>query len=102
MTDTIKKVTPRREYVLVLADGEPDRVRESGLVTPDSVEEEAKAFGTIEAVGKKAQEIDPELKAGRRVIFGKFAGEVIETEQDGKTVEYRLLHEEDVIAFLED
>lgn len=93
------KIIPRAKQVLVLADEEESRISEHGLVTPTNQEQEKKAFGTVIAVGADISDI----KKGSRVIYGAYTGETImQRESTGKETEYKLLHDEDVLAFLED
>ena len=40
------------------------------------------------------------LKVGARVVYGTFAGETIKTREGGKEIERKLLHDDDVIAFI--
>jgi len=87
-------IIPRNKYVLVKPESEGKKT-DSGLVIPDTNEEEQKSQGIVEAVSK---DLDVEIKKGDKVIYGAFAGEVIE---DKKTKEiYNLVHEEDIIAFI--
>lgn len=91
-----QKITPRGKRILVQRDEAGPRESEHGIITPDSVEEEQKAYGTVLAVGDGITD----LKKGDRVIYGAYAGETIEEDIKGKKVEYKLLDDEDVIAFL--
>lgn len=92
------KILPRAKQVLVKPDDEKPRVSESGLLTPDNIEQEQKAFGTIESVGSGIED----LKAGDRVIYGAFAGEKLNLSPDPKKVDYVLLFDDDVLAKIED
>jgi len=69
---------------------------EYGLLLPQTEEKEQKAQGTVEAIGEEVNG----LKVGDRVIYGAFAGENIKTREGGKEVDYKLLHDDDVIAFI--
>lgn len=93
-----RRIIPRALQVLVKPDPKEDNVLESGIINPDSVEQEQKAVGTVLAVGEKINDI----KEGSRVIYGAFAGEIISFREGAEEVEYKLLHDEDVLAFLED
>jgi len=90
------KIVPRGKNVLVKRDEAEPRETESGLVVPESVEKEQKAFGTVAAVGPEITDV----KKGDRVVYGAYAGEDIEVVERGAKVEYKLLDDEDVIAFL--
>ena len=92
------KITPRGKQILVEPDGESARESEYGIVTPDNVEQETKAFGTVIAVGPDITDV----KEGQRVIYGAFAGEQISFHESAKDVDFVLLFDEDVLAFIED
>lgn len=68
----------------------------NGIIIPDNVEEEQKAQGEVLATGDGVNDI----VAGDKVIYGVFAGEVLKVKEGNKEVEYKLIHEEDIIAFL--
>jgi len=88
------KIKPRKSQVLVKPEEEQSRVSASGLVTPDNVEQEQRAIGTVEAVG---QGVD-DLSAGDKVIYGAYAGEKISIKDSGEDIDYVILFEEDVLA----
>jgi chaperonin GroES len=90
------KIIPRGQYVLVKPDGEDSRTNENGLIIPAKVEQEQKATGVVEAVSSEVKDI----KVGDRVAYGVYAGESIKQREDGKEVERKLLHSDDIIAFL--
>lgn len=92
------KITPRGGQILVQPDGESTRESEYGIITPDSVEQETKAIGTVIAVGPDVKDV----KKGSRVIFGAFAGEMISFKESSKEVDYFLLPDKEVLAFIED
>lgn len=91
-----KTIVPRGKYVLVKQDDVASRVNEFGLSTPDSDEQEQKAQGTVESVGSEIKDI----VKGDRVIFGAYAGEEVKVKNGFKDQSYRLLFDEDIIAFL--
>lgn len=91
-----QKIIPRGKRILVQRDEPESRESEFGIIAPENVEQEQKAFGTVIAVGDDIKD----LKKGDRVIYGAYAGETIEEMVKGKQVEYKLLDDEDVIAFL--
>ena len=92
------KIIPRGKQILVKPDGEGSRVTDSGLVMPSNVEQEQKAIGTVLAVGSEIKDI----KKGQRVIYGAFAGEKLKLNESSKEVDYMILFDEDVLAFIED
>jgi chaperonin GroES len=70
----------------------------SGIVIPESAAEKPDQ-GEVIAVGPGKRDadgkrIEPDLKAGERVLFGKYAGQAVKV--DG--VELLVLREEDVVA----
>lgn len=90
-------IIPRGKNILVLRDEAKGGVSKHGIVSPDNVEKEQKAYGTVIAVGSLVKDVNK----GDHVIYGAYAGEDIEVESDsGKKIEYKLLDDEDVIAFL--
>jgi co-chaperonin GroES (HSP10) len=94
----MKKIIPRSKQVLVQPDMEESKESEFGIITPDNVEQEKKSIGTVLSVGKDIKDI----KKGMRVIFGTFAGERIKFKESSKELDYILLLDEDVLAFIED
>lgn len=96
MSIDIKKIQPRGKHILVKRDEAEGSVSEHGISTPDAVEKEQKAYGTVVAVGPDIKDV----KKGDRVIYGAYAGEELEVEEKGKKVTYRLLEDEFVVAFI--
>jgi len=92
------KIIPRGKQILIQPDGESGRESEYGIITPESVAQETKAIGTVIAVGPEVKDV----KKGSRVIYGAFAGEQISFKDSTKEVDYVLLFDEDVLAFIED
>lgn len=91
-------IIPRGKQILVKPDGEGSRESANGIITPDNEEQETKAIGTVEAVGPEITDV----KKGQRVIYGAFAGEDIKFEESNKEVDFKLLEDEYVLAFIED
>ena len=92
----IKKIVPRGKWVLVRPIEKESRTTDQGLILPASEEREQKALGTVVAVGKEVTDI----KLGDEIIYGAFAGENIKRREGSVEVDYKLLLNEDVIAFL--
>lgn len=69
-----------------------EEVTKSGIVLPDTAEKEKKAQGEIVALGNGGEVARLGLKLGDRVVFGKYSGEEIELDEDGKQVEYKILY----------
>lgn len=94
----IPKIIPRGKQILIQQDGKEPRESKHGILMPSNVEQEQKAIGTVIAVGPEIKDV----KKDDRVIFGAFAGEKLKFKESGKEVEYVLLFDEDVIAFIKD
>lgn len=90
------KLEARLDWVLVKPIEKQSKKTDSGLVRPDNDEDEQKAVGTVLNAGEDATGI----KKGDVVLYGVYAGELVEVTEKGKPVEYRLLKNEDIIAFV--
>ena len=87
-------IQPLQDRVLI----EPtaaEEVTASGIIIPDSAKEKP-LRGTILAVGDGTKDEEMKLKAGDKVLFGKYAGTEIELEG----VKYLLMRQSDVLAKL--
>ena len=89
-----EKILPFGKNILVLPEKTKSRVNDYGIRTPDNVEQEQKARGTVIAVGDEVKRI----KKGDVVLFAVYAGEVATQEENGKQLEYRFIFEEDIVA----
>ncbi len=84
-----------------------EQVTKSGIVLPDTADKEKKAQGKIVAVGSGEEIKTLGLKVGDVVVFGKYAGDEIEMEENGQKVEYKILYvgkekdESDILALVE-
>jgi chaperonin GroES len=97
---TATSIKPLGDRVLV-EPLERDEVTKSGIVLPDTAKEKPQE-GTIVSVGSgrvddKGQKYALEVKAGNKVLYGKYAGTEIKIE--GK--EYLILSEKDILAIFE-
>lgn len=90
------KIQPRGKYILVHPAEPEARENEFGIITPTNVEQEQKAQGEVLAVGSEIKDV----KVGDRVIYGAYAGESIKMKESLKELDYKLLHDDDVIAFI--
>ena len=93
------KIAPLSDRVVVRALEEAEQMR-GGLYIPDTAKEKPQ-LGEIVAVGPgrvsdSGERIKPELKAGDKVLYGKYSG--TEVTVDGE--QYLILREADVLAVL--
>ena len=92
-------VRPLRDRVLVKRVEEQEQ-RIGGIIIPDTAKEKPQE-GRVVAVGPGKREdgklIAPDVKAGDRILFGKYSGN--EIVLDGE--EHVVMHEEDILGVLE-
>jgi chaperonin GroES len=91
---------PLHDRILVkrLDEGEQKR---GGIIIPDTAKEKPQQ-GEVRAVGsgkllETGQRTPVEVKAGDRILFGKYSGSDIKLDGD----EYMILREDEVLAVLE-
>ena len=92
-------IRPLQDRVIVKRLGEEETTK-GGIIIPDSAKEKP-AEGKVIAVGvgRRADsgEVLPlEVKAGDKVLFGKYSGTEIKVEGD----EHLILREDDILAVL--
>ena len=99
-TATKTKLRPLHDRILVkrIEEGE---VRRGGIIIPDTAKEKPQE-GKVIAVGagkvtEDGKKIPLDVKAGDRILFGKYSGSEVKIEDK----EYLILREEDVLAILE-
>ena len=90
------KIIPRNKYVLVEPEIDKTTKNEFGILIPENVEKEQKAIGLVLAVGKDVKGI----QKGDKVLYGMYAGERIKMKESSNEVDYVLLFDEDILAFL--
>ena len=84
-----------------------EEVTKSGIVLPDTADKEKKAQGKIVALGNGSEIAALGLKVGDTVVFGKYAGEEVEIDENGTKVEYKILYvgkekdDSDILALVE-
>ena len=98
-TASAVKIKPLADRVVVKAMEETEEMR-GGLYIPDTAKEKPQQ-GEIVAVGPgrvsdDGTRIDMELKAGDRVLYGKYSGTEVTVENE----QYLILRESDVLAVL--
>ena len=93
------KIRPLHDRILVerVEEGE---VKKGGIIIPDTAKEKPQEGKVIAAgngkVGDDGKKIPLDVKAGDRILFGKYSGS--EVKLDDK--EYLIMREEDVLAIL--
>ena len=94
------KIRPLHDRILVkrIEEGE---VKKGGIIIPDTAKEKpqegkviAVGYGKVTDEGKK---IPLDVKAGDRILFGKYSGSEVKVEDE----EYLILREEDVLGIIE-
>jgi chaperonin GroES len=94
------KVVPLRDRILVKRIEEAEQ-KKGGIIIPDTAKEKPMQ-GKVVAVGSGRVEKDGtttplEVKAGDRVLFGKYAGTEIKVEDE----EHLILREEEVLGIIQ-
>ena len=93
------KIQPLGDRVIVKA-LEPKEVVKGGIIIPETAKEKPQE-GEVVAVGKgkladDGKLIPMEVKAGDRVLYGKYSGTEIKLDD----VEYLIMREEDVLGIV--
>lgn len=94
------KIRPLGDRILVKRIKEEEKTK-GGIIIPDTAKEKPQE-GKVVAVGKgkKNEEgklITLEVKAGDRILFGKYSGSEIKLEGE----EHLILREDDILGILE-
>lgn len=93
------RMRPLHDRVIVKRIEEEERTR-GGIIIPDTAKEKPQE-GRVVAVGPGRVEdgkvIKPDVKAGDRILFGKYAG--TEVKLDGE--EHVIMREDDILGVLE-
>jgi len=76
---------------------EDETVTESGIVLPDTVDKEKKAEGEIVALGNGEELLKLGLKIGDKVLFEKWGGEDIKSDNQ----DYKILPFDKILAIVE-
>jgi chaperonin GroES len=91
-------ITPLHDRVLVKRIEDKETVK-GGIIIPDSAKEKPQE-GEVVAVGagkfEKGARIPLDVKAGDRILFGKYSGSEIKIENE----EYLILREDEILAKL--
>ena len=96
----MKGIRPLGDRILVKRIKEEDKTK-GGIIIPDTAKENPQE-GKVVAVGKgkrseKGDLIAPEVKAGDRILFGKYSGSEVKLEGE----EHLILREDDILGILE-
>jgi chaperonin GroES len=94
------KIRPLHDRILVERLEEKE-VKKGGIIIPDTAKEKPQEAKVI-AVGngkvtKDGKKIPLDVKAGDRILFGKYSGSEVKVEDK----EYLILREEDILAILD-
>ena len=91
-------ITPLHDRVLVKRTAEKETVK-GGIIIPDTAKEKPQE-GEVVAVGngrrEKGELIPLDVKAGDRILFGKYSGNDIKIDDQ----EYLILKEDEILAKL--
>ncbi|MBA4418427.1 MAG: co-chaperone GroES [Syntrophus sp. (in: bacteria)] len=95
------KVKPLQDRILIKRIAEEEKTK-GGIIIPDAAKEKPQE-GMVVAVGdgkvlESGQRVAPQVKAGDKILFGKYSG--TEIKVDGE--EHLILREDDVLAVVED
>ena len=99
-TATKIKIQPLGDRLIIKA-VEPKEIKKSGIIIPETAKEKPQE-GEVVAVGpgalneKTGERTKPELKAGDRILFGKWSGQ--EVKIDGQDL--LIMKESDVLGTL--
>ena len=95
------KVRPLHDRILIqrLEEGEQ---KVGGIIIPDTAKEKPQQGKVIAAGTGKVKDggtrLRPDVKAGDRILFGKYSGQ--EIKLDGE--EYLIMREDEVLAIIDD
>jgi chaperonin GroES len=94
------KIRPLHDRILIKR-LEEQEVRKGGIIIPDTAKEKPQEGKVIAVgsgkVGEDGKRIPLDVKAGDRVLFGKYSGSDVKIEEE----EYLILREEDILGILE-
>jgi chaperonin GroES len=94
------KVRPLQDRVLVQRTDEEETTK-GGIIIPDTAKEKPQQ-GKVIAVGKgkvldNGTRVEPDVKKGDKILFGKYAGTEIKIEG----TEYLIMREDDILGILD-
>ena len=93
------KIKPLGDRVIV-SPIEPKEVVKGGIIIPDSAKKKPME-GKVVAVGpgalnKAGERLPMDVKAGDKVLYGKYAGTEVKIEDE----KYLIMHQEDILGIL--
>ncbi|MGH7917515.1 MAG: co-chaperone GroES [Candidatus Binataceae bacterium] len=94
------KIRPLGDRILVKRIQEEEKTK-GGIIIPDTAKEKPQE-GKVVAVGKgkvteEGKLLTPDVKAGDRILFGKYSGSEVKLEGE----EHLILREDDILGVLE-
>ena len=94
------KIRPLHDRIVVKREEEKE-VKKGGIIIPDTAKEKPQE-GKVVAVGngrvnEDGKKIPLDVKAGDRILFGKYSGSEVKVEDE----EYLILREEDVLGIID-
>jgi chaperonin GroES len=94
------KIRPLGDRILVKRIKEEEKTK-GGIIIPDTAKEKPQE-GKVVAVGKgktteEGKLIAPDVKAGDRILFGKYSGSEVKLEGE----DHLILREDDILGVLE-
>ncbi len=97
----MKKFKPLQDRIVVKRLEEGKEVKKGGIIIPDTAKEKPQE-GEVVAVGpgkvmENGQRQPMSLKAGDKILFGKYSGSEVKLDQE----EYLIMREEDVLGVLQ-
>jgi chaperonin GroES len=87
-------VTPLHDRVIVKADP-AETVTKGGIIIPDTAQEKPQR-GTVIAAGPGKKDEPMSVKAGDKVLYGKYAGTEIQIDND----DLLIMRESDILAIV--
>ena len=96
----MKSIRPLGDRVLVKRIQEEEKTK-GGIIIPDTAKEKPQE-GKVVAVGKgkvteEGKVLPPDVKAGDRILFGKYSGTEIKIEGE----EHLILREDEIVGVIE-
>jgi chaperonin GroES len=94
------KIRPLQDRIIVKRLEEEEKTK-GGIIIPDTAKEKPQE-GKVIAVGKgkvtdEGKLIPPDVKAGDRILFGKYSGTEVKIEGE----EHLIMREEDILGVIE-